>query len=293
MSSVVSRLHTFRSREELTHRALASFNAERLAPALPSHDEDRPAAFALKQLELDLIEHERTRIADAIAEVPQRARAFIEWFECLRMFGPGQFDPLFDWLAEEASLDDMRWFLHQQIAGELRFDDIVAMTQVKMPPGVKLVLARNYWDQMGRGEEDATRSAKLDVLTRELDIDTVGGEVVWEALAVSNLMVAFATRKRYAFEAVGALAVIELTAPDRAERVDAGLARLGVSERARRYFTENVAAARAHAPAWAEGVLRPLIDEEPRRAKAIAEGALLRLGAGARKFVRCRRVLGV
>src|SRR3712207_8864291 len=39
----------------------------------------------------------------------------------------------FPWIAEEASLEEMRWFLEQEAAGEAGFDDLVAMTQVKFP----------------------------------------------------------------------------------------------------------------------------------------------------------------
>src|SRR3546814_14029908 len=71
--------------------------------------------------------------------------------EGLRETGPGQGDPLFPWLASHASKEELRWFFEQEAAGEAGFDDLVAMTQVKMPVQAKLELARNYWDEMGRG----------------------------------------------------------------------------------------------------------------------------------------------
>ena len=68
--------------------------------------------------------------------------------------GPGQGDRLFDWLATAATLDDMKWFLTQEAAGEAGFDDLVAYSQIKVPVAqAKLELARNYWDEMGRGNE--------------------------------------------------------------------------------------------------------------------------------------------
>ena len=54
----------------------------------------------------------------------------------------------------------MRWFLTQEAAGEAGFDDLVAMTQVKLPARAKLELARNYWDEMGRGARG--RHARAD-----------------------------------------------------------------------------------------------------------------------------------
>ena len=80
---------------------------------------------------------------------------FIDWFEELRETGPGQGDPLFPWIAEVATREEMLWFLTQEVAGEAGFDDLLAITQVKMPVTAKLEMARNYWDEMGRGKDTA------------------------------------------------------------------------------------------------------------------------------------------
>ena len=37
--------------------------------------------------------------------------------------GPGQGDPLFPWLRDEASMDEFRWFFEQEAAGEAGFPD--------------------------------------------------------------------------------------------------------------------------------------------------------------------------
>jgi len=66
-------------------------------------------------------------------DVPRQADAFVEWFESLREHGPGQGDPLFPWLEHSCDLEQMKWFLEQEVSGEAGFDDLVALTQVKMP----------------------------------------------------------------------------------------------------------------------------------------------------------------
>jgi hypothetical protein len=48
-----------------------------------------------------------------------------------------------------------------------------------------------------------------------------------------------------------------------------------------------------HSADWNEKVIRPLVAEDPRRARAMAEGALIRLTAGARCFERYRAALWV
>ena len=217
-------------------------------------------------------------------------RGFVRWFEALKQNGPGQGDPLFDWLAERASIADMTWFLTQEAAGEAGFDDLVAMTQVKLPIAAKLEMARNYWDEMGRGSAGGMHGPMLDALTRELGIPN-GGCVVGESLALGNLMTAMAATRSLAFQSVGALGVIELTAPGRARRVNAGLKRLGVGGAARRYFALHATLDVKHSAAWNREVLHTLVMENPATATAIAEGALMRLEAGRRCFEEYRSYL--
>jgi hypothetical protein len=277
------------------HRALASWNARRLTPSVPGQDwrdalvED--AALALREGEW--IEHERAELAPLLEAVPGDPDAFLRWFEALREHGPGQGDPLFRWLADEAGVAEMRWFLAQELAGEAGFDDLVALTQLKLPERPKLELARNYWDEMGRGRSEGMHGPMLSRLASALEVPHPGLAAVVEALALSNLLVALACNRRYAWLSVGALGVIELTAPDRAVKVDAGLRRLGVGGRERLYFALHSTLDRQHSEAWNREVLHPLVRENPSRAVLIAEGALLRLRAGQRCFDRYRRELGL
>jgi pyrroloquinoline quinone (PQQ) biosynthesis protein C len=90
---------------------------------------------------------------------------------------------------------------------------------------------------------------------------------------------------------VGALGAIELTAPGRSAATAAGLKRLGFSERERRYFMLHAVLDVKHSEDWNREALRPLVEEDPRRAGAMAEGALIRLKCGERCFERYRREL--
>jgi hypothetical protein len=276
-------------------RELAEFNRRRLQPGLGDPfwrlalQDDR----ALLLAEGEFVEAARAEIALSVSAVPREPDAFIAWFEALRDSGPGQNDPLFPWLAEDASPAEMRWFLTQEVAGEAGFDDLVAMAQVKMPIRAKLEMARNYWDEMGRGGEKGMHGPMLERLAHHLEIKPKNETTVPEALALGNMMVAFACNRRYAFHAVGALGAIELTAPTRAGYVYRGLRRLGVPPKACHYFKLHAVLDMKHSRAWDDEVLRPLVAEDPRRARPIAEGALLRLLCGQRCFERYRAQFGL
>jgi hypothetical protein len=271
-------------------RALDRVNRWRLSPGISSLGAKPAAATeqderAHRDLELRFVEAERGQIEARAKGAPASADAFVAWFVELEKTGPGQHDRLFDWLAERASLGQMSWFLRQEVAGEAGFDDLVALTQVKMPTRVKLELARNYWDEMGQGHEAGMHGPMLSRLADELGIEKRSAtEVVAESLALANLLVALAVHRRYAYHSIGALGAVELTAPARAAKVNAGLKRLGVGGDARRYFALHATLDVKHWEAWSAEVIAPLVASDPAVARPIAEGALMRLAAGARCF---------
>jgi hypothetical protein len=280
---------------EVIHRELVQLNRARMVPTLESTawEAGLDAELRLRRLEHAFVEGERAVIRALAEQAPTDADSFIAWFEKLEESGPGQGDRLFPWLAGHASLDEMKWFLYQEMAGEAGFDELVALTQVRLPSQAKLELARNYWDEMGQGTPSGMHGPMLDRLGQSLELAHVQTETVWESLALANLMVALAANRHYTYQSIGALGVIELTAPGRALQVNAGLKRLGVQGDARRYYALHSTLDVKHSAAWNREVLRPLVSADPHCARPIAEGALMRLLAGARCFERYRSELQV
>jgi hypothetical protein len=279
---------------EQFHRALAAYNARRLDPLTEAPDwetvlyEEGQVGLA----ESRYVEAARREVAPLLADVPEEPDAFISWYEKLQAKGPGQNDPLFPWLEQFCTLEQMKWFLFQEVAGEAGFDDLLAMTQVKMSVRPKLEMARNYWDEMGRGQEKGMHGPLLERLSDHLDLHPTPAAVVPEALALGNTMIALARHRHYAFQSVGALGAIEMTAPWRAELVNKGLKRLRIPTRKRLYFAVHAVLDVKHSEEWNREVLWPLVEEDPTRARPIAEGAILRLWHGAKCFDRYRLELG-
>ncbi|MGI4977928.1 MAG: iron-containing redox enzyme family protein, partial [Janthinobacterium lividum] len=195
------------------------------------------------------------------------------------------------WLADEAGMDEMRWFLTQEVAGEAGFDDLAALTQVKISQQAKLEIARNYWDEMGRGNPKGMHGPMLEVIADRLGLQPTLETTVPESLALANIMAGLACSRRYAYHSVGALGVIEQTAPSRAILVARGMKRLGVPPEDRHYFDLHAVLDVKHSEAWNAEAIHPLVAENPDVAPAIAEGALMRLEAGLACFERYRTEL--
>lgn len=279
-----------RDKERDIQFQLNRLNTLRFNPGLPCPNwKDEVSELArLLILEGGFIEQARKVAATRASAAPAGPKQFLDWFEELKESGPGQNDPLFPWLAEECSIEQMKWFLTQEVAGEAGFEDLTALTQLKLPVQPKLELARNYWDEMGRGNPKAMHGPLLAALSEYLGLTPLPETTVTEALSLANTMAGLAANRRYAYHSVGALGVIEMTAPARSAATSAGLKRLGVKAGDRHYFALHAVLDIKHSMAWNTEAIKPLILQNPKFARAIAEGALMRLECGARCFERYR-----
>lgn len=278
------------------HRRLAEFNKTRLLPQTPLLDWMSKIDEQVEILKLEemLLKWEIRQIKVLSNQAPQEPKAFMEWFEDLKEEGPGQNHSLFPWLAKKANKHQMRWFIKQEIVGEVGFDDLTALTQVKLPTQAKLEVARNYWDEMGKGREAGMHGPMLTEVARELEIDELSqSETVEESLALGNILLGFAVNRRYAYHSIGALGAVELTAPGRAQLVCEGLKRLGISSAGFRYYLLHSSIDVKHSEDWNREVIFPIVRENPALCAPIAEGALVRLNAGARCFGRYHKELCV
>ena len=277
------------------HIQLSQFNQHRLIPTFIA--DDWPSSIQsdkdLLIKEGNFVEHERQHVQQYLVHMPNEAEAFMQWFENLKEEAPGQSDALFPWLATKATMEQMRWFLQQEAAGEAGFEDLVAMTQVKLPPQAKLEMARNYWDEMGRGHINSMHGLMLASTVKDLNLTPNIEDTVWESLALANLMLAMAMNRRYAYQSIGALGAVEMTAPTRVGYVNEGLKRLNVDFETRKYFQLHATLDIKHSEAWNREVIYSLVKSNPQTAKPIAEGALMRLCCGAKSYEKYKLVLGI
>ena len=232
----------------------------------------------MRSLEGEWIEAERAALRPWTRDVPRTHAGFVRWFEQLVDDAPGHHATMLDELAERATLDQARWWMRQELVAEAGLDALVALTRLRMPahPGIAPTAP-------------GVENRRLARIAHALGIDG-NADVVWESLAASNLAVALALNRRYAWQAVGALGVVALTAPLRAERVSLALRRFGL---AAVEVEEDRSREREETQAWIRGVLAPRVEEDTERAPLLAEGALLRLRAAARCARRSRNELGL
>ena len=180
---------------------------------------------------------------------------------------------LYDWLAEEATHDELVDFLSLEGGPDGGFDDLVAACQIGLSGEPKLEMARNYWDEMGRGSLGDVHTQLHQRLASALGLRAVPrGEQPRECLERATLGSLLATNRHLQPEMVGALGLIELQAGPRCRRVVAALRRLDVPPDAFPFYEEHAVADPRHGKAWVDNVVAPLAGD-PAWGARIVRGA--------------------
>jgi hypothetical protein len=267
------------------HRRLAEWNRARASTVFDAPDwlTSLQAQYRMRRLEHDFVSAASASVRAFAREAPSDPERFSAWFAQLDQLSSSSTDRLFARLANEASPGQLQWYLEQRAVVEAAFCELSALTQHKLAPSVRRSHgATRVLDAFGV----ENNGDPLACLGQSLTVTNVREDTVWEAIAVSNLMVALAANRRYAYHAAGALAVVELTAPSQRDAIERGVVRLGLPNG---LLPFDLAANRRWS--WCDDVLPALVVQDPSAASQIAEGALSRLAADARFFERCQREL--
>jgi len=180
---------------------------------------------------------------------------------------------VYDWLAVDASPQEIRDFLAVEGGPDGGFDDLVAACQIGLGGSAKLELAQNYWDEMGRGIPDRVHTELHHKLSQALGLSPPPRKVqLTGALERSVLSGVLATNRWLQPEMVGALGLLELQAGARCRRVVTALRRVGAGEDALDFYIEHATVDPRHGRDWVDRAVGPLADD-PRWSEGMVRGA--------------------
>lgn len=188
--------------------------------------------------------------------------------------------PIYRWVAEDATADDLRRYIAVEGGPDHGFDDLVAVCQLGLPPGPKTELARNYWDEMGNGASAGMHTVLYRDLVAALDLPEPTEHTAAQRRR-DLLMSLLRTRRDLQPQMVGALGMVELQAGPRCERVVQGLTRTGLIDDAGPFYDVHADVDPAHGRDWIDNAVIPLIEEQRWMAPAIVRGAAWRCAADA------------
>ena len=238
--------------------------------------------------ERELLRRAHSGVNLGAADLPANPKEFARWYQLAAFSHPLYEHDLYAFLASDATRSQLEWFLRMECAGEAAFDDLVALAQVGTRGEVKMEMASNYWDEMGRGRHQAVHTHLFHQLIDDLGISAPDtGELPWEVLSGINLMIWSCIHRRNVFRAQGVLGAVELLAPQRCTRVVHGATRLGIRKKTVVYYGAHAIIDVGHAEGWLAHVVEAQVREFPDARVGIAEGLLARADASLDYFDYC------
>ena len=139
--------------------------------------------------ERDMIRRARASYDLSLDALPEDPAAFSAWYRATAFGHPLYEHDLYGFVACEAERHQLEWFFRMECAGEAAFDDLVALAQVGTRGEVKIEMAANYWDEMGRGRSHAVHTHLFYKLIDGLHLEAPpASELPWQVLAGVNVM---------------------------------------------------------------------------------------------------------
>lgn len=214
------------------------------------------------------------------SSLPKNASDFLKWYNRLHAAHRRQVAPFFNRMADESTLEELSFYIAMEEQVDGRFDDVIALAQLGMTGDMKLALAENYWDEMGLGtlsEMHTVLFRKSAQHLRELTGPQFSAQQVpAEALKNGNLLLMYALRRQYHPRLLGALAILEHTAPYRFSRTVKAMHRLGMPADVIYYHDMHIKIDANHGKQLLYRVLMPLAESCPEAIEELCIGCLIR-----------------
>lgn len=277
-------------------KELNTYYLNRLAPA--SQFEDVPSLetqIIFQRMECVWNAFELSQV-DASA-LPETAEQFLLWYRNLHKQHRDHIEPFFEYIAHDASMQEIAYYIAMEEQVDGRFDDVIALAQLGLTSDMKLALAENYWDEMGKGELAQMHTTLFCDSARYMhqfvDRKHEHTPVPAEALANGNVILMYALNRQFCARLLGVLAILEHTAPYRFSRTVRGMQRCGIPTEVIYYHDLHIKVDADHGKDLLERVLLPLITSAPHTLREVCLGCMIRLNVAQNYYASLARTLGI
>lgn len=192
--------------------------------------------------------------------------------------------PLFDYLQTTATEDELKQFILSESILNLEFFDYLALSIIGVSNKAKAEIARNLWDEAGRGKVEKFHTVLfnkfMDDLELHYDRQHIIENMAWEGVAGINL---FNYLSMYSFNKMkyfGMLAATEMLDPLHYGKLIQGIKRLYKNEKIDfSYYTEHESIDIEHAKGWLANVVIPELAIKPEKTQEFWLGFYMRLNS--------------
>lgn len=272
-----------------TQRELAAYYRYRLAdPAermtLSSeigHD------YRIRSLEDDWLEQEIRQID--LGSIPVGREEFLNWYLRREKQMNEDILPFVVFLQEKASIEQVAFYICMEEMIDGSFDDMMAVVQVGMPIECKMVAARNYWDELGNGDfskvhttmfKDSSSYLRSVLKQHSITIDRPPTECMMNG----NVLLTFTFRPEYRLRLIGALGLVEGSAPRRFRATTRAMQRLRLPAAVIAYHESHIMIDTKHSKEWFDTVLHHYANQGSDVIREMAIGVLIRYQVALRYY---------
>jgi hypothetical protein len=265
-----------------TQQTLAEYY--RIQMADPGHLVSRHAKASklreqVAQIEDDWIDYEESLLDTR--SLPTTEREFLAWYIEREKQINRDIAPFIQFLKKQATLEQVAYYICMEELIDGSFDDLVALVQVGMPVEVKMIAAENYWDEMGNGDFERVHTTMFRTSSSYLreHLSRVGMRietVPLECLMNGNILLMWALRRQYSLRLVGAMGLVEGSAPKRFHATTLAMERLKLPEEIIAYHRAHIGIDSNHSKQWLESVLSHYIAQGQDAVGELARGVVIR-----------------
>jgi pyrroloquinoline quinone (PQQ) biosynthesis protein C len=235
-----------------------------------------------RRIEARWLHSESSRLQ--VAPTPVGAHALVLMLKNMWRAHVAAAHPLFDFLEQHATREQLTMFFRSDSALNIRFFDLLLYALLGSRPEVRRELTQNLWDESGRGNP---ASSHVNLFKRLLDATGIGQaldnhacEMDWHGFAGHNQFMLTALNRAHNFKLLGIMSMTELLDPTQYEKLVRGCRRAGLGQAGElEYYEEHVTIDVVHGDGWLSNVIVPIVERTPEAGGDILFGAAWRLAA--------------
>ncbi len=267
------------------HRILYVINLAHLAISweLPAKNLMHPFISSIKYLlEKHWQQSEQSKYDHILSDIPA-VENFPAWVkQKVAEHASNELHPLFTFLRDAATFEQMREFFFQETPLEMLFGDILAFMLPGVYGSIKVEFLKNYWDEVGHAEDHRVhRNLRAKLMnTVQIPINCYVQNIellICEELELINMYLSLATNRPKQSELVGVMLATELMIPNRFQYSIKGWQRVGLKEDDLDYLIEHTSVDQAHSEDWLNQVVMPILINNPAAMSEVVLGIFRRL----------------
>jgi hypothetical protein len=242
--------------------------------------------------DVERIEDEWTAAEEAkidVRELPTIKEDFLTWYLGCEKKINDDIEFFIDFMKNTASLEQVAYYICMEEMVDGSFDDLMAIVQLGMPIHCKMIAGENYWDEMGNGNFEYVHTTMFktssDYMRNVLAHKNITPQIPpKECLMNGNILLMWAVRREYNMRLIGAMGLVEGSAPTRFGATTQALERLGQPIDVIAYHKAHIGIDTHHSEAWFDTVLDHYAKGGTKVIQELAMGVLIRYNVAVRYY---------